>query len=193
VGEPFDLTGDEQRCRYIENVGGNRHQCRLPLYHEGDHDVTTQNPFASSDEEAARQAAAVRGGQIADYERMPGNRLSIILTDGRHIIVRRPAFDDEETTVNPQEPPTTPAIPPFVVPGPDEPPVGTVLAYQRRLPGCDGERSYHYASIRAGDGRWYTTGSNARQGVDWHTLREVLSDVGTVYAAASWVPLFGGQ
>lgn len=53
---------------------------------------------------------------------------------------------------------------------PPEPPVGTVLVYVVQL----GQREYHYASLRAGDGRWYTTGSSTQQGVNWAALVRAL-------------------
>lgn len=55
---------------------------------------------------------------------------------------------------------------PQSTPLPPEPAVGTVLAYVVHI----GRRAYHYASLRAGDGRWYTTGTSTQQGVNWATL-----------------------
>lgn len=53
---------------------------------------------------------------------------------------------------------------------PNEPPVGTVIGYVVQLE----QRDYHYASLRAGDGRWYTTGSSTQQGVSWAALVRAL-------------------
>lgn len=65
----------------------------------------------------------------------------------------------------------------FADPGPEnlgapvphgEPPIYTVISFRVRHPG--GGRVYDYAAIRAGDGKWYPTGGETRQGVDWPTL-----------------------
>lgn len=48
------------------------------------------------------------------------------------------------------------------------PPIYTVISFRVRHPG--GGRVYDYAAIRAGDGKWYPTGGETRQGVDWPTL-----------------------
>lgn len=54
---------------------------------------------------------------------------------------------------------------------PDQsPPCGSVIQFQVQL----GGNVYDYASIRAGDGKWYTTGDKALQGVDWRTLIDVV-------------------
>lgn len=66
---------------------------------------------------------------------------------------------------------------------PDQPPVGTVLAYVVRL----GDRDYHYASLRAGDGRWYSTGGSAAQAVDWRTVVTALrAKQARVWSATHW-------
>lgn len=49
-----------------------------------------------------------------------------------------------------------------------EPPIYTVLAFRVRHPG--GDRVYDYAAVRAGDGRWYLTGGETKQGVSWEIL-----------------------
>jgi hypothetical protein len=49
----------------------------------------------------------------------------------------------------------------------NEPPVGTVVAFSVvHL----GGKVYDYASVRAGNGLWYTTGGRAMQGVAWSKL-----------------------
>jgi hypothetical protein len=172
------------RCSYLFPADHNAHRakCRLILGHENDH-------HSWDGQRAPNEAdpVALRGGAIRSTERLSGDRIAIHLTDGRTIYTRSAPM----STPNPFEGqvPSQPA--PFVTAVPAEPPVGTVLAYQRRLRGRDGgpERSYHYASIRAGDGLWYTTGREARQGVHWHALVEVLATVGDVYAATGWAPL----
>lgn len=79
-----------------------------------------------------------------------------------------------------------------VVPGMDairrEPEVGTVLVYKvEHEIGSTTTRTYYYASIRAGDGRWYTTGRTAEQGVDWVTLYDALRASGAqVWTATGW-------
>jgi hypothetical protein len=66
---------------------------------------------------------------------------------------------------------------------PMEPELGTVLAYSVEL----GGKTYHYASNRAGDGRWYTTGGSAIQGVDWTTLADALrTNAAAVCVATGW-------
>jgi hypothetical protein len=74
---------------------------------------------------------------------------------------------------------------------PAEPAVGTVLAYVRDV----GDRTYTYASLRAGDGRWYTTGGASRQGVDWPTLSRALHDPSVRYVsmATAWQPMLMGR
>lgn len=47
-----------------------------------------------------------------------------------------------------------------------EPPIYTVVAFRVQ----HGGRTYDYAAVRAGDGRWYATGAQTMQGVDWGTL-----------------------
>lgn len=71
---------------------------------------------------------------------------------------------------------------------PTEPPRGAVLAYQRL--GRDGV-VLDYVSFRAGDGRWYTTGRNAQQGVAWDALLAALRHqaYGSVHYATSWAEL----
>jgi hypothetical protein len=177
------------RCPFLFPADRNAHRakCRLILGHKHEHhswDGQRAPNDAPIDEIGA---PGVRGGAIQSTERLSGDRIAIHLTDGRTIYTRSAPM----STPNPFEgqAPSQPA--PFVTAVPAEPPVGTVLAYQRRLPGRDGgpERAYHYASIRAGDGLWYTTDREARQGVNWHALVGVLATVGDVYAATGWAPL----
>jgi len=71
---------------------------------------------------------------------------------------------------------------------PEEPPRGSVLAYQRL--GRAG-RMLDYVSFRAGDGKWYTTGKLAAQGVDWATFWEAvrMHAAGPIMYATEWQPL----
>lgn len=71
---------------------------------------------------------------------------------------------------------------------PEEPPRGAVLAYQRL---GHGGATLDYVSFRAGDGRWYTTGKNSAQGVDWQTLWAAvrMHASGPVMYATAWQPL----
>lgn len=73
---------------------------------------------------------------------------------------------------------------PFERTYPEEPPISTVLAYQRE--GRSGV-TLDYISFRANDGRWYTTGGGAKQGVSWSELWAMLRTLETsVWVAASW-------
>lgn len=55
----------------------------------------------------------------------------------------------------------------------NEPPVGTVVAFSVvHL----GGKVYDYASIRAGNGLWYTTGGRAMQGVIWSKLLDSVRE-----------------
>lgn len=47
-----------------------------------------------------------------------------------------------------------------------EPPIYTVVSFRIN----HGGRVYDYAAVRAGDGKWYATGGETKQGVDWATL-----------------------
>jgi hypothetical protein len=53
---------------------------------------------------------------------------------------------------------------------PGEPSPGSVVQFKIR----HGQKLYDYAAIRAGDLRWYITGGETKQGVDWHTLCEAI-------------------
>lgn len=48
----------------------------------------------------------------------------------------------------------------------NEPPIYTVISFRVGMRG----KTYDYAAVRAGDGKWYPTGGETKQGVDWHTL-----------------------
>jgi hypothetical protein len=48
----------------------------------------------------------------------------------------------------------------------NEPPIFTVISFRVGMSG----RVYDYAAVRAGDGKWYATGGETKQGVDWQTL-----------------------
>lgn len=63
--------------------------------------------------------------------------------------------------------------------GPDGPPIYTYIRFRVRLPGANGvgHRDYDYAGLRAGDGKWYLTGGETRQGVDWATLLDSVRPV----------------
>jgi len=71
---------------------------------------------------------------------------------------------------------------------PEEPPRGTVLAYQRV--GRNG-LLLDYLSFRAGDGKWYTTGKMSLQGVTWRDLLGALrtAAVGPIRYATGWAEL----
>lgn len=59
-------------------------------------------------------------------------------------------------------------------PLPPEPPIGTVVSFHvRHRPGTN---PYSYAAIRAGDGKWYTTGRGTAQGVDWSTFANAVRE-----------------
>lgn len=58
---------------------------------------------------------------------------------------------------------------------PQEPPPGSVVSFKARLPGSD--KLYDYAAIRAGDGRWWLTGGETKQGVMWSTLLDNIRPV----------------
>jgi len=77
---------------------------------------------------------------------------------------------------------------PFERHEPDEPARGTVLAYQRV--GHSGA-VLDYVSVRAGDGRWYTTGGAAKQGVDWAELWSAVRQwaAGPVRYPTAWAEL----
>lgn len=70
----------------------------------------------------------------------------------------------------------------------EEPAVGTVLTYQRRVPGG---RVLDYVTFRAGNGLWYTTGGQTGQGVRWHEMVEALraGGVEVMHAATAWAPM----
>lgn len=53
-----------------------------------------------------------------------------------------------------------------------EPGVGTVVRF--RVKHDNSGRYYDYAAIRAGDGKWYITGGETKQGVDWGTLIDAV-------------------
>lgn len=78
---------------------------------------------------------------------------------------------------------------PFAVPGyPEEPPLGTVLAYQRRaLSG----KILDYVSFRASDGKWYTTGKLGSNGVSWSSVWDWLVSEKTIAVkfATDWAEL----
>lgn len=59
-----------------------------------------------------------------------------------------------------------------VRPAQHEPPIYTVLAFKIRHPG--GSRVYDYAAVRAGDGLWYVTGGETKQGVGWALLVDAV-------------------
>lgn len=71
---------------------------------------------------------------------------------------------------------------------PEEPPRGSVLAYQRL---GHGGAVLDYVSLRAGDGRWYTTGRNPAQGVDWRDLWAAVRHqaAGPIRYATAWAEL----
>jgi hypothetical protein len=184
------------RCSYLFPADYNAHRakCRLILGHENDHHSWDGQRAPNESVLEGLGSPEPRGGVIRSTERLSGDRIAIHLTDGRTIYMRSAPMPDRDHGTqkpNPFEGQTPSQPAPFVTAVPAEPPVGTVLAYQRRLPGRDGgpERAYHYASIRAGDGLWYTTGREARQGVNWHALVGVLATAGDVYAATGWAPL----
>lgn len=169
------------RCTY--DVPGTQSRCCLVEGHPGVH-------LAPPDD--------LRGGVVRDVQILPNNRTAIHLTDGRTIYTRSdpmtsgPLGSDwpmTSKTSGESSPPEAPSPAPFVFTMPVEPPVGTVLVYQRQLGGgINTKRTYHYASIRAGNGLWYTTGQEARQGVSWHELCEVLATVGDVHTPTAWAP-----
>lgn len=53
-----------------------------------------------------------------------------------------------------------------------EPPPGSVVSFQIRHPNSPVE--YSYAAIRAGNGDWYITGGETKQGVDWTTFTNAI-------------------
>jgi hypothetical protein len=71
---------------------------------------------------------------------------------------------------------------------PEEPPRGTVLAFQRL--GHNG-LALDYVSVRAGDGLWYTTGKLALQASTWRNLLAALRGeaVGPIRYATAWAEL----
>lgn len=52
----------------------------------------------------------------------------------------------------------------------NEPAPGSVVKFKVLLTG----RTYDYAAIRAGDGRWYLTGGETKQGVSWQVLLDSI-------------------
>jgi hypothetical protein len=71
---------------------------------------------------------------------------------------------------------------------PEEPPRGSVLAYQRL---GNAGRMLDYVSFRAGDGKWYTTGKLAVQGVPWSVFWDAVRvhAVGPIHYATAWAKL----
>jgi hypothetical protein len=52
---------------------------------------------------------------------------------------------------------------------PHEPPIFSVVKFRiRHSP--DSGRYYDYAAIHAGDGKWYLTGGETKQGVSWEAM-----------------------
>lgn len=83
---------------------------------------------------------------------------------------------------------------------PDEPPKGTVLAYQitfgTLVAGERGAKTYDYVSFHAGDGKWYTTGNKIISGPEsWQEFWANCTRRGTLgvmkYATA-WTELSTG-
>lgn len=66
----------------------------------------------------------------------------------------------------------------------EEPPKGTVIAYQLKMRG----QIYDYVSFRAGSGNWYTTGSRRMVSNDWPALWRMICElrVGPVRYASAW-------
>jgi len=58
---------------------------------------------------------------------------------------------------------------------PPEPPIFTALAFNIKHAGGASDY-YTYAAIRAGDGKWYITGGETKQGVDWVTFCDGVRD-----------------
>lgn len=54
---------------------------------------------------------------------------------------------------------------------PPEPPIGSVIKFQLNL----GGKLYTYASLRADNGLWYTTGGGSKQNATWGELVEGIS------------------
>lgn len=61
-----------------------------------------------------------------------------------------------------------------------EPPLGSVVKLSGRHKGYHGQASpirYDYAAIRAGNGRWYTTGATCPpSGYSWQGLLDFITD-----------------
>lgn len=53
-----------------------------------------------------------------------------------------------------------------------EPAIGSVVAFRVWHPNSPVE--YWYAAVRAGNGAWYITGGETKQGVDWPTFIEAI-------------------
>mgnify|MGYP000246811518 CR=1 FL=1 len=53
-----------------------------------------------------------------------------------------------------------------------EPPIYTVLGFRINHGGR--VYDYDYAAVRAGDGKWYLTGGETMQGVDWQTMARAI-------------------
>lgn len=71
---------------------------------------------------------------------------------------------------------------------PEQPPKGSVIAYQRMA--ASGV-ILDYVSFRAGDGHWYTTGEGPRQRVSWSTLWVAIrtNAYGAVRYATAWAEM----
>lgn len=54
-----------------------------------------------------------------------------------------------------------------------EPAIGSVIQFRVQ----HGQRLYDYAAIRAGDGRWYATGSETVQAVGWTVMIEAVRPI----------------
>lgn len=59
-----------------------------------------------------------------------------------------------------------------------EPVLGSIIAWKVRA--ADGVK-YDYAAIKAGNGRWYTTGPNSPKGFTWDELMGWMNSWTTVY------------
>lgn len=54
--------------------------------------------------------------------------------------------------------------------GYEGPPIGTVVRFKID----HGGRYYDYAAVRAGDGKWYITGGDTKQGVSWAVMTAAI-------------------
>lgn len=50
------------------------------------------------------------------------------------------------------------------------PPIGTVVRFKID----HGGKYYDYAAVRAGDGKWYITGGETKQGVSWEVMTNAI-------------------